>query len=137
MADRSSAESSAASTWPGEGLGLPEDGPGSLAGLGRRVLALLIDWLIAGLISAAWLGGDSLLTLVVFGGMHVVLLGLLGTTIGKRIVRLQVVRGPRAAGVPRTLLRTALLLLVLPAILTDAEGRPLHDAAAGTVQLRM
>ncbi|GAB3178791.1 RDD family protein [Nesterenkonia halophila] len=141
MADRSFADSSAeppaAATWPGKDLGLPEAGPGSMAGMGRRLVALLIDWLVAGLISAAWLGGDSLLTLLIFAGMHTILLGLLGTTLGKRVVRLQVVRGPRPAGVPRALLRTVLLLLILPAVLTDGEGRPLHDAAAGTVQLRM
>ena len=33
--------------YPGEGLGLPEHGPGSLAGLGRRLVALIVDWSIA------------------------------------------------------------------------------------------
>ena len=32
----------------GSDLGLPESGPGSIAGGWRRVLALLVDWLIAG-----------------------------------------------------------------------------------------
>ncbi|MGO9653847.1 MAG: RDD family protein, partial [Mycobacterium sp.] len=35
------------SAYPGERLGLPESGPGSLAPVGRRVAALTIDWLIA------------------------------------------------------------------------------------------
>lgn len=137
MADTPSAASSADSSWPGKGLGLPEAGPGSLAGFGRRLGALVIDWLIAVLISAAWLGGDSLLTLLIFAGMHVILAGLLGVTLGKRLLRIQVVRGRGAPGPVRALLRTVLLLLVVPALITDAEGRPLHDAAAGTLQLRM
>ncbi len=33
--------------YPGQRLGLPQDGPRSLARIGRRVAALLIDWLIA------------------------------------------------------------------------------------------
>src|SRR6476660_6896579 len=33
--------------YPGQRLGLPQAGPRSLARLGRRVGALLIDWLIA------------------------------------------------------------------------------------------
>src|ERR1700759_4248357 len=33
--------------YPGEPLGLPEHGPGSLARMGRRLAALLVDWLLA------------------------------------------------------------------------------------------
>ena len=33
--------------YPGQRLGLPEPGPGSLARLGRRIGALMIDWFIA------------------------------------------------------------------------------------------
>ena len=33
--------------YPGESLGLPQTGSGSLAPLGRRLGALLVDWLIA------------------------------------------------------------------------------------------
>lgn len=33
--------------YPGKTLGLPDTGPGSLAPMGRRLAALLIDWLIA------------------------------------------------------------------------------------------
>ncbi len=44
--------------WPGRTLGLPESGPRSLARMGRRFLALLIDWLIA--YGLAALGGMTL-----------------------------------------------------------------------------
>ena len=40
--------------YPGQGLGLPERGPGSVASMPRRVLALFIDWLLSMLI-AYWL----------------------------------------------------------------------------------
>ena len=39
--------------FPGNRLGLPETGPGSVASWPRRVLALLLDWLIAGLVASA------------------------------------------------------------------------------------
>jgi hypothetical protein len=32
--------------YPGERLGLPEEGSGSIAGWGRRIGALVIDWVI-------------------------------------------------------------------------------------------
>src|SRR5690348_16486936 len=38
-------------TYPGQGLGLPERGPGSVASMPRRILALFIDWLLSMLIA--------------------------------------------------------------------------------------
>ncbi|HVR00088.1 MAG TPA: RDD family protein, partial [Mycobacterium sp.] len=40
-------ESGRRAGYPGESLGLPERGPGSLARMGRRLAALMLDWLIA------------------------------------------------------------------------------------------
>ena len=40
--------------YPGQALGLPERGPGSVASMPRRILALFIDWLLSMLI-AYWL----------------------------------------------------------------------------------
>ncbi|MBO0777103.1 MAG: hypothetical protein J2P34_12395, partial [Actinobacteria bacterium] len=37
--------------YPGQRLGLPEHGPRSVAGLGRRLAALFIDWILATLIA--------------------------------------------------------------------------------------
>ena len=37
--------------WPGEKLGLPESGPGSLAPVGRRAGAVAIDWIVCMLIA--------------------------------------------------------------------------------------
>ncbi|WP_300343201.1 RDD family protein [Nesterenkonia sp.] len=123
--------------WPGDELGLPASGPGSLAPWGRRVLAVFIDWGIASLISVTWFAYDVWATLGIFVLLHVALTGLLGVTIGKRLVRIQVVRGHSAPGPHRALLRTALMLLVVPVLVISADGRGAHDRIAGTVQLRM
>ena len=42
----------------------------------------------------------------------------------------------RAPGLLRAAARTALLLLVVPAVVQDGDGRGLHDRAAGTVIVR-
>lgn len=134
--------------WPGHEYGLPESGPGSMAPMGRRVLALFIDWalvMVFGTLLAGAFGGSAqaadqlggLLALVLFVLMHLTMVSLLGITVGKRIVRIQVVRGTQAPGIGPVALRTGLLLLVIPAILSGPDGRALHDKAAGTFQLRM
>lgn len=138
MADRYDDDSGRlGEAWPGQRLGLPESGPGSMAGFGRRVLAVLIDWGLAMLIATGFFGGDPLATLIIFVAMHIILIGLLGVTIGKRLVRIQVVRGTRIPGPLWSAVRTGLLLLVIPAIIAAPDGRCLHDRAAGTAQLRM
>ena len=43
-----------AGAYRGERLGLPESGPGSLAGQGRRLGALVVDWVLALLIARAF-----------------------------------------------------------------------------------
>lgn len=142
----------------GARLGLPADGPGSLARLGRRAAALVVDWVACLAVSAVLLPtaatgpfllrGDPLATLAVFAVEHLVLVATIGHTLGHRLLGLQVRRAvPAAAGVaPRledappgfvaALVRTALLCLVLPAVVWDGDGRGLHDRAAGTVIVR-
>ncbi|GAB3845522.1 hypothetical protein GCM10028800_10280 [Nesterenkonia populi] len=106
------------------------------------MLALFIDWGIASLISFAFFGFDELVTLGIFVLMHVLLGGLLGVTIGKRLMRIQVVRlgngGPASIPGPAwSSLRTAMLLLIIPVLLISPDGRGAHDRIAGTVQLQM
>ncbi|WP_423449209.1 RDD family protein [Micrococcus luteus] len=124
--------------WPGDLLGLPEHGPTSMATAARRAVALVIDWFLA--LGVSWLAfdGDAIATLLVFAAMHVLGLTLLATTVGKAVCRIQVVRvGGRPAGLPRILLRTALLCLVLPAVVVGPDGRGMHDKLADTVEIRM
>jgi hypothetical protein len=129
-----------------EGLGLPEQGSGSRASLGRRVLALAIDWLACLLISASFFGGDPMATLGIFALENLVLVALVGATLGHRIAGLQVRRLEVAqgkveqlvggVGLVRSLVRALLLCLVIPAVVWDSEGRSLHDRFAGTVITR-
>jgi uncharacterized RDD family membrane protein YckC len=146
-----SGQSGAGSTeefsYPGNRLGLPEEGPGSVAGWGRRVLALFIDWTIAGLIASAitskplWAGGNDLNTaqLVTFFAMTAVLTGLAGGTIGHRLCGLRVVpakpsgSGYAQVGLLNGALRALLISLVIPAVVYDRDRRGLHDRAASTV----
>ena len=107
--------------------------------LGRRLVALLIDWVIA-MLSAAVVVRISVPPEGVREGLIVsamfivevgVLVGLLGFSIGKRIAGLRVENPDgRPIGVPRGLLRTVLLSLVLPALVMTDDRRGLHDLAA-------
>ncbi len=102
--------------YPGNRLGLPEDGPGSVAGWGRRLVALFVDWLVAWLIASLVVqrpmlaGGNDLsfAVLLTFCLMSTVLVGI-------------------------ALLRSVLIALVIPPVVYDRDRRGLHDMAAGTV----
>src|SRR3954469_5566561 len=72
-------------TYPGQGLGLPERGPGSVASMPRRILALFIDWLLSMLI-AYGLTHSQFWTIAVFAIEVYVLTATTGFTIGKRLV---------------------------------------------------
>jgi len=140
----------------GARLGLPPEGPGSLARLGRRVAALAVDWVACLAISAAFFPaagasgfflsqGDPMATLGIFALENVLLVGTVGNTLGHRLFGLRVRRAtvPPVAGasaVPPNvflaLVRTALLCLVVPAVVWDGDGRGLHDRVAGTAIVR-
>jgi uncharacterized RDD family membrane protein YckC len=136
-------DTSGISRYPGERLGLPESGAGSIARAGRRILAICIDWGIALLISNFAFAGDSWATLAVFAIEQILLIGTLGYSIGHRIVGIHVVRlgggpaGPIPAGPIPAVVRTLLLCLVIPAVIFDADQRGLHDKAVNTVLVRM
>lgn len=125
--------------WPGERLGLPESGPGSLGRLGRRIGALWIDWLVALAISAGFFNNEPLITLAIFALQNILLISTVGYTIGHRIFGMRVVRLDQTpyVGVGRGLFRALLLCLVIPAVVWDSDGRGLHDRAAGTVLIRI
>ena len=123
-----------AQQWAGQRLGLPESGTGSLAKVGRRVLALLIDWGLALLVSQAFARGDSTITLLVFGLEQWLLIATLGYSVGHRLLGMQVRRlDGKYVGLWRSLIRIGLILLVIPATIWDADNRGLHDKAAGTI----
>ena len=129
---------------PGERLGLPVEGRGSVAGFGVRLLALALDWfaslLVVGLVTsnlAYGSAGYSALTLAVFGLEVTVLTWLSGGSAGQRLLGVQVIRvGGGPPGLVRSLARTLLLCLAVPALIWDRDGRGLHDRVAGTVAVR-
>ena len=132
--------------WRGSRLGLPESGPGSLAPFGPRVRAVVVDLVVAGLIGglvnrfvahpdAVSRQAAGIAALVL---LYTALLPTAGQTIGMRLVGLRVVRlsqgGPLDVG--RALVRALLVVLTLPALFTDRDGRGWHDRAVGSVIVR-
>ena len=69
--------------------------------------------------------------------MQVLFIPTIGGSVGHRIVGLRVV--PMAGGWVgpwRPVVRTLLLVLVIPAVVWDSDQRGVHDKIAGTVLLR-
>ena len=132
-----STPASASLEWPGKRLGLPESGPRSVGRLGRRVLALAIDWGIAVLVSVAFFHYDPWATLAIFAIAQAVSLLTLNGSIGHLVTGLRVV--PLAGGylgIWRPLVRTVLLCVVIPAVIWDRDQRGMHDRLIGTVLVR-
>ncbi len=118
-------------------LGLPADGPGSVATLIRRAGAFAVDAVGSALVAGAFTaprppGNWSLLVFVV---EYVFFTALFGQTPGMRLLRIRVLQlrtgGP--LGLVPAVIRTTLLVLLVPALITDADARGLHDKAAGAV----
>jgi uncharacterized RDD family membrane protein YckC len=122
--------------YPGQQLGLPESGPGSVAGVGRRLGALLIDWLLCEAIAVGAFH-QQYLTIVVFAVETYLLTALTGYTAGKRVLGLRVARlDGKPVGLLWALVRTVLFLAVVPPLVFDSDLRGLHDKAANTIVLR-
>ena len=129
--------------YPGQTLGLPESGPGSLAPMGRRVMAILIDWLISyGLAALALaLGAISqqmlaTAVLVIWFVLGVVAVRLFGFTPGQLVAGLGVVALAGRLGIFRLAVRGLLVGLVIPPLFTDSDGRGLQDRVTGTAVVR-
>ena len=125
------------SSYPGEKYGLPEDGPASVPGLGRRLAALFIDWILCTIIAVGLLHSQYW-TLAIFAAENYILLVLTGTTIGKRVMGMRVARlDGKRVGLGWGLVRTILLLAVVPPLVLDRDRRGLHDKAANTIVVRI
>ena len=131
------------SRWPGERLGLPAEGPRSIARFGRRLGAIFIDWGIALLVSFAFFRDDSgqpnsWATLAVFAVEQLVFLWTVNGSIGHLILRMRVVPlRPGRLGLWRPVVRTVLLCLLIPAFIWDRDQRGVHDRLAGTILVRI
>jgi uncharacterized RDD family membrane protein YckC len=126
----------------GKRLGLPEDGPGSVAPLGRRFGALFVDWALCmiiayGLITGGHTRAAGNWALAVLLVLSILTVGTVGCTPGKRLFGLRVVSetGGRL-GIVRVAIRSVLLCLAVPALIWDRDGRGLHDRLARAVQVR-
>lgn len=134
--------------YPGQTLGLPKAGPGSLAGSGRRFLALAIDWLTAyglaalameiGLVSQALLSTAILAVWFVIGAVSLRLFGFSPGQLflGLTVVSLNGQAGPLHVGFGRAVARGLLIALVIPPLFTDGDGRGLQDRFTGTAVVR-
>jgi len=137
VSDADQATSKTTAGYPGQHLGLPERGPGSVASMPRRLLALLIDWLLS-MVIAYWLTHSQFWTIAVFAIETYLLTALGGSTVGKRLVGIRTVRiGGGPVGFGWALVRTAILLTVVPPLLTDRDLRGLHDRASDTIVVRI
>jgi uncharacterized RDD family membrane protein YckC len=131
--------------YPGETLGMPERGIGSLARMGRRLAALLVDWLLAyglaalgmtlGLISLRLLSSAVLVIWLLLGVLAV---RLFEFTPGQFALGLRVasVDDRLHVGLGRAAVRGVMIALVIPALFVDVDGRGLHDRLTGTAVVR-
>ncbi len=115
------------------------------AGFGRRLAALSIDWFaslgVAVLVFRQYTYGsaDSMIaTVVVFYAEIVLFTFLLGASFGQKILGLRVV-SVQGGRLPlwRIAARTFLILLVIPALVLDSDGRGLHDRLLGSQVVRV
>jgi uncharacterized RDD family membrane protein YckC len=119
--------------------------------MSRRLLALILDWVLCEIIVSAVTHhqifasnmdshyfATEYWTLLVFTLEVWLLTAVSGLTVGKRICRIRAIRtdgGPPGFG--WALLRTLLLLCVVPPLLANRDLRGLHDRAADTIVVRL
>lgn len=118
----------------------------------RRVLALVVDWIACTFVVVAFVGpgnyygaDNQLVQLYVFAAYLLeasLLTSLAGGSFGQLATRLRVVAVDGAGRfgpvpLPRSLLRHALVLLVIPPLVYRPDGRGLHDLAARTATVTL
>lgn len=136
----------------GQRLGLPESGRASLAPPGLRIAAWFVDAIASALVAALFVNAvvprhadrdiaarlPGYWSLIPFAVDYVVGLLVAGRTLGMYLFGLRVIRVDRDAPVNpwRVLLRTFLLMLFIPAVVFDRDGRGLHDRFTDTAVVR-
>jgi len=97
------------------------------------VLFFGYDWFGATASEQGWVGASPLL---VFLLEATVLTALVGGSFGQLALRIAVARiDGRPVNLLQALVRTALILLVIPPLVFNRDQRGLHDLAVGTVTL--
>lgn len=114
--------------------------------LGRRMAALMVDWLACYFIITAATGGigqmapnRSLMVLALFFVQVTTLSALQGASLGHRIFGVKIIRFADGGVITplQALIRSALLVTVVLAITYDENGRGLHERLSGTVLTRV
>lgn len=113
--------------------------------MGRRFGAFVVDCVIAGLVTALFthphlsdvrsMTAQNYWSLVTWFLISVVGTGFFGRTAGMALFGIRVIRvdGTGMVGVLRAIPRAILVMVVIPAVVWDANNRGLHDRAVGTV----
>lgn len=130
--------------YPGERFGLPKQGRGSAARMGRRIVALTLDWTASILVThlafpdlVYGTEGFASATLGIFATQVSLLTATTGASFGYKISGIRLISiSPARITFLKVLARTALLCLVVPALIWDRDGRGLHDKAVGTITMR-
>jgi uncharacterized RDD family membrane protein YckC len=135
----------AAAGHPGAKFGLPREGVGATVGFGRRLGGVAIDWIIAYALALFFSGLDALgssslgwTVWLVWFALTALPTAIFGMTPGMVALGMRVARVDMAplVGLPRALLRTLLLGIVVPPIVRDDDGRGWHDRATRTIVIR-
>ena len=123
----------------------PDEG-GDRAPLGRRLVAIVVDWVACLLITNGLIGrlvelspeAFSFVPLGLLFVLNLVGVTLGGATFGHRLLGLRVAALHGGWVTPlRSAVRAALLCLFIPPLVTaKGDGRGLHDLAAGTRVVR-
>lgn len=121
--------------------GKPSDGL-VVAKAGKRFLAITIDWLMSWAVGSIFFDQDEgrpFWIALVFFLQIFILTSTTGASAGQRLVGLRVLRYPELEplGIGATLLRTLLILLVVPAVVYDNQGRGLHDRIVGSAVMQV
>jgi len=110
---------------------------------GRRMLGVLIDWLMSYAIAIGFFiefGEPSMgaVVFLIFTAQYLLFAALGGATPGHRVMGLKIVRFSDG-GMPtplQALIRTGLLVLIVTAITFDQNGRGINERLSNTVLVK-
>ncbi|MBV7412092.1 RDD family protein [Dermabacteraceae bacterium TAE3-ERU27] len=106
------------------------------AGPGRRFLTLWIDWIFCSVIAFLFFNYESVAIMTSFVALNIAMLTFFGATPGQFLLRVRVI--PVSGRMPmlvRALLRTLLVLLVIPSVVFDRDRRNGQDLISGTATI--
>ncbi len=119
-----------------------------MASRGARFAALLLDLVIAGLVTSLFVPMDvarpevmqtfNYWSVLVWFLISVAAVSLFGFTAGMAALGIRVARldGAAMVGPLRAVPRAVMTAVIVPAVIWDADSRGMHDKAVGTIVLR-